>query len=140
VEWYYWWNPNKIYDTLSTPTSGTLKKIQTVPRSPRKNQWWRAAKKLDGHCWYCGCTPEFGELTVDHAKPKSRGGQNQDENLLPACSYCNNLKANLTVSEFRKWVKVRVIRNLMTLGYFASDLSSTRIVFYGEGNDSPFAY
>jgi hypothetical protein len=37
--------------------------------------------------------------------------------------YCNNLKADLTVSEFRKWVKVRVIRNLMTMGFFASDLS-----------------
>jgi len=111
-----------------------------MPRSPRKNQWWRAAKKCDGRCWYCGCEPEDGELTVDHAKPRSRGGQNLDENLLPACGYCNNLKANLTVSEFRKWVKVRVIRDLMTMGYASCDLSSLRIVFYGEGNDSPFAY
>jgi len=80
------------------------------------------------------------ELTVDHAKPRSRGGQNWDDNLLPACGYCNNLKADLTVSEFRKWCKVRVIRDLMTLGFFATDLSQVRIVFYGEGNDSPFAY
>ena len=109
-----------------------------MPRSPRKNQWWRAAKKCGGHCWYCGDQPE--ELTVDHAKPRSRGGQNFDDNLLPACGYCNNLKANLTVSEFRKWVKVRVIRNLMQLGYLSCDLSSIRIVFYGEGNDSPFAF
>jgi hypothetical protein len=80
------------------------------------------------------------ELTVDHAKPRSRGGQNFDDNLLPACSYCNNLKADLTVSEFRKWVKVRVIRNLMTMGFVSSDLSQVRIVFYGEGNDSPYGY
>jgi hypothetical protein len=79
-------------------------------------------------------------LTVDHAKPRSRGGQNFDENLLPACGYCNNLKADLTVSEFRKWVKVKVIRNLMCLGYCAQDLSQIRIIFYGEGNDSPFSY
>jgi hypothetical protein len=77
---------------------------------------------------------------VDHAKPRSRGGKNFDENLLPACAYCNNLKGNLTVSEFRKWVKVRVIRNFMTLGYGACDLSQVRIVFYGEGNRSPFSY
>jgi 5-methylcytosine-specific restriction endonuclease McrA len=109
-----------------------------MPRSPRKQQWWRAAKKCGGRCWYCGRQPE--ELTVDHAKPRSRGGQNQDDNLLPACEYCNNLKANLTVSEFRKWVKVKVIRRLMELGYFSSDLSQVRVVFYGEGNDSPLAY
>jgi len=81
--------------------------------------------------------PEPGDLTVDHAKPRSRGGKNFDDNLLPACDYCNNLKSNLTVSEFRKFVKVKVIRNLMTLGYFGLQV---RIVFYGEGNENPFAY
>ena len=108
-----------------------------MPRSPRKNQWNRAARKCDGRCWYCGEVPEPGDLTVDHAKPRSRGGKNFDDNLLPACDYCNNLKSNLTVSEFRKFVKVKVIRNLMTLGYFGLQV---RIVFYGEGNENPFAY
>ena len=107
-------------------------------RSPRKNQWWRAAKKCGGHCWYCGDKPD--ELTVDHAKPRSRGGQNYDDNLLPACGYCNNLKADLILSEWRKYVKVRVIRNLMMLGFCCGDLSKIKIIFFGEGNDSPFKY
>ena len=77
---------------------------------------------------------------MDHAKPRSRGGKNFDDNLLPACGYCNNLKSNLTISEFRKYVKVIVIRQLMTMGYAGCDLSQVRIVFFGEGNDSPFAY
>lgn len=109
-----------------------------MPRSPRKHQWFRAASKCGGRCWYCGGRPE--ELTVDHAKPRSRGGQNRDDNLLPACEYCNNLKANLTLSEWRKFVKMRVIRNLMSLGYISGDLSKVRITFFGEGNDSPYAY
>lgn len=46
----------------------------------------------------------------------------------------------MTVAEFRKWVKLKVIRNLMTLGYHGCDLSQVRIVFYGEGNSAPFAY
>lgn len=111
-----------------------------MPRSPRKNQWHRAAGKCGGHCWFCGCLPEPGDLTVDHAKPRSRGGLNHDDNLLPACEYCNNLKSNLTVSEFRKYVKVLIIRRLMTMGYFMCDLSTIRIVFYGEGNESPLGY
>ncbi len=44
---------------------------------------------------------------------------------------------SINVAEFRKFVKVRVIRNLMALGYFNGDLSRVRIVFWGEGNDSP---
>jgi 5-methylcytosine-specific restriction endonuclease McrA len=112
-----------------------------VPRTPRKNQWNRAAAKCGGRCWYCGIRPDPDDLTVDHAKPRSQGGRNRDDNLLPACAYCNNLKDNQTVSEFRKFVKVRVCRRLVTLGYGACDLSRrVRIVFWGEGNDSPFAY
>ena len=112
-----------------------------MPRTPRKNQWNRAARKCEGHCWYCGAKPEPDDLTVDHAKPRSRGGRNWDANLLPACAYCNNLKDNLTVSEFRKMVKVHVCRKLIVLGYGACDLSRrVRIVFYGESGEPPFAY
>ena len=112
-----------------------------MPQTPRKNQWNRAAAKCSGRCWYCGAIPKPGDLTVDHAKPRSRGGGNWDDNLLPSCVYCNNLKSNLTISEFRKLVKVKVIRNLMTMGYGGCDLSRlVKIVFYGEGNENPFTY
>lgn len=80
------------------------------------------------------------ELTVDHAHPSSRGGQNRDENLLPACEYCNNLKASQTVAEFRKTAKVRLIRWAMEHGYYAGDLSRIRVVFFGEGNNHPFLF
>src|SRR5208337_3182198 len=109
-----------------------------MPRPPRKNQRWKAAGKCDGRCWYCGDEPE--ELTADHAKPRSRGGCNFDDNLLPACLPCNNEKSNLTVSEYRKYCKMKLIRRLMPLGFFSGDLSKIRIVFFGEGNDSPFTY
>ena len=79
-------------------------------------------------------------MTVDHAKPRSRGGLNVDDNLLPACEYCNNEKSNLTVSEYRKFCKVKVIRQMMELGIVRGDLSKVRIVFFGEGNDSPFVF
>lgn len=110
-----------------------------MPRTPRKNQWNRAAAKCDGRCWYCGGRPEPGDLTVDHAKPRARGGGNWDDNLLPACVACNNLKSDLTVSEFRKFVKVKIMRKLLTLGCFPNP-RNVRVVFFGEGNDSPFAW
>lgn len=45
-------------------------------------------------CWWCrGCFP-LEELTLDHLKPKSRGGSNSLENLRLACFQCNNSRGN----------------------------------------------
>ena len=112
-----------------------------MTRFPRKVQWIKAAKKCGGRCWYCGALPAPGEIiTIDHAKPRSRGGLSWDDNLLPACNRCNNLKGNLTVSEFRKYVKIRIIRRLFDLGYYTGNPSLLRIVFWGEGNDSVLSW
>jgi hypothetical protein len=64
---------------------------------------------------------------------------NRDDNLLPACSRCNCLKDNMTVAEFRKYVRVLVIRNLAALGYWIG-LENVKIVFFGEGNSSPLRW
>ena len=109
-----------------------------MPRFPKRFLWNQAAVKCGGHCWYCGCLPD--DITVDHAKPRSRGGRNVDDNLLPACDYCNNLKADCTISEFRKFCKLSVIRGLLPLGYFNGDLDRLRIVFYGEGDTAPLGW
>jgi 5-methylcytosine-specific restriction endonuclease McrA len=77
---------------------------------------------------------------VDHAKPASRGGSNAEWNLVPACEYCNRLKDSMTVSEFRKMVKLRVVRDLISLGRVGDDASRLKIVFWGEGYDSPLSY
>jgi 5-methylcytosine-specific restriction endonuclease McrA len=50
--------------------------------------------RRDGnHCQYCGRTDM---LTIDHIIPKSQGGQDTWENLVTACTRCNNKKANRT--------------------------------------------
>ena len=107
-----------------------------MPRSIRRAQRDRTTSKWGGRCWYCGASPEFAEITIDHAKPRSRGGLSTDDNLLPACDYCNNLKGNLKISEFRKYVKALVVRNLFSLGYIVGDPGRVPVVFWGEGNDS----
>ena len=51
--------------------------------------------KRDGHtCQYCGETR--GEMTVDHVVPKIYGGLDSWENLICACTRCNNLKGDKT--------------------------------------------
>lgn len=46
----------------------------------------------DNHkCQYCGSTRK---LTIDHVIPKSKGGSDDWENLVVACSSCNIKKSN----------------------------------------------
>lgn len=54
--------------------------------------------RRDGHrCQYCGRTDVT--LTVDHVVPKARGGMDSWENLVCACTHCNNKKGYRTLNE-----------------------------------------
>jgi len=51
-----------------------------------------AIYERDGHkCQYCGSTRK---LTIDHIMPKSKGGTDDWDNLVVACSSCNIKKSN----------------------------------------------
>lgn len=63
-----------------------------------------------GKCFYCRisceiiCKPGDNKwlphrATVDHKRPKARGGGSKN-NLVMACGKCNNLKADKTMTEF----------------------------------------
>lgn len=47
-------------------------------------------------CVYCGMKKD---LTIDHIIPKSRGGENNWENLVTCCSKCNKKKGQKTLEE-----------------------------------------
>lgn len=60
------------------------------------------ARKLIGKpCYYCGKTAN----TKDHVIPKSRGGLNTKDNIVPACEHCNNMKGSRTEEEFRAYTE-----------------------------------
>jgi len=48
-------------------------------------------------CQYCGKTE--GYMTVDHVIPRSQGGSDTWENLVCACSACNNKKGDRTLEQ-----------------------------------------
>ena len=59
----------------------------------------RNVLRRDGHrCAYCDAAER---LTIDHVVPKSRGGRDTWENLVAACTPCNNRKGNRTPEEAR---------------------------------------
>jgi 5-methylcytosine-specific restriction endonuclease McrA len=56
--------------------------------------------RRDGYkCTYCGRSDI--PLTVDHVVPKARGGDDSWENLITACTICNNKKGDRTPEEAR---------------------------------------
>lgn len=47
-------------------------------------------------CQYCGAQPGPESLTVDHVRPRSRGGASTWENCVLACLECNRRKGDRT--------------------------------------------
>src|ERR1051325_8818606 len=53
----------------------------------------------DSTCYLCHRVLDYDEITIDHVKPKSRGGTNARDNLKVACFRCNGIKGERLVSE-----------------------------------------
>ncbi|MCP3681277.1 MAG: HNH endonuclease [bacterium] len=71
------------------------------------SKWIRPEKRLaiylrDGlACAYCGANLEDGgQLTLDHLKPRSKGGDNKETNLVTCCKKCNSSRGNRSVRSF----------------------------------------
>ena len=80
----------------------------------------------DYRCAYCGCTLDDYNGTIDHVKPKAKGGSNYRYNLMPACPKCNSSKRDLSVDEFREDILNRI--NSVFNGFKRTQ----KIVFYFE--------
>src|ERR1043166_1413629 len=77
-----------------------------------------------GHCHFCGDTVVFekyawkdlydlaGAWEVDHIIQRSKGGSNDPQNCLPACTRCNRLRWHR---------KGKDLRELILLGLVAKD-------------------
>ena len=80
-----------VSSTMKCPSIIRLKRhLKTTRGKVQLNK--KNVFKRDGFkCVYCG---ETKELTIDHVVPKSKGGRSTWENLVTACSSCNNTKDN----------------------------------------------
>ncbi|MEE8422145.1 MAG: HNH endonuclease [Dehalococcoidia bacterium] len=65
-------------------------------------------------CQYCG--KQQRDLTLDHIKPRHRGGRHEWENLVAACRRCNHRKAGRTPKEAGMKLLSRPVRPRATPG------------------------
>lgn len=74
-----------------------LVKRKPIPKAIRE----QVRLKCNGRCAYCGRDlPE--RFHVDHVISVWDHGENNYDNLLPACPQCNNFKSVLSLEQFRR--------------------------------------
>ena len=67
-----------------------------------KRRRFNILKRDKFRCQYCGRSAPNVELQVDHIEPVSRGGENENWNLITACRACNIGKSNHCIDKW--WV------------------------------------
>lgn len=94
---------NEKLETVTTDerkkfTDEQLEMLGMTKSSPRvvlqKEKRLNIYDKSEHRCSICGKPLKYGEMTIDHIVPLSRGGENSEENLRCVCEECNQLKGN----------------------------------------------
>lgn len=63
---------------------------------------------LVSRCFYCDKQLSRQKKTRDHLRPRSKGGSNQEYNVVDACRGCNGDKSSLLLDEYRQVVAFRL--------------------------------
>lgn len=75
-----------------------------------RNQWIRhlrrrALVRQHGRCRYCGDPLTVATSTLDHRKPRSRGGATTPSNTDALCGRCNRLKGIMRAGTYARWLR-----------------------------------
>lgn len=73
--------------------------------------------KTNGHCAYCGDNLHEEEFAIDHVHPKSKGGTNHIDNLMPSCHSCNTSKGTKSIEHYRMYLTARQITGATVFGH-----------------------
>lgn len=90
----------QVHSIIATQgNTHVLNKVRDKYTPPLNN---RTLFKRDAHlCLYCGKHFLTNQLSRDHVKPISQGGQDTWNNVVTACRRCNNHKAGNTPEQAR---------------------------------------
>jgi len=65
-----------------------------------RTEWIEKFQQCGCKCYYCETPLTLNQAEKEHKTPICRGGDDSIENIVPACTPCNRLKAWRTESEF----------------------------------------
>jgi len=97
---------SQLISGVGLTKGGAVKRArpQSLSRDTRK----RIRAKTGGRCHVCG-GPLGAKWAADHVRPKARGGTDETDNYLPACTICNTARWHR---------KARVIRRMLRIGAY----------------------
>jgi 5-methylcytosine-specific restriction endonuclease McrA len=76
---------------------------ELVPKKSAQARFRRSIlEAFDHRCAYCDAKLTAGNTTLDHVRPKAKGGQTERRNLVACCSQCNGLKG---AQPYREWLR-----------------------------------
>ena len=75
---------------LSGFAAAKLRNVRHKQRPTKRSLWARD----EGKCQYCEKHLSYNSSTIDHVRPKSRGGDHSWSNLVIACVRCNQKKGD----------------------------------------------
>ena len=82
--------------SIAAPSVVRLSRYVRVPYRREVPMTRRAVLDRDQHkCGYCGAKAD----TIDHVRPRSRGGQHVWTNVVAACARCNHRKGDRLLTE-----------------------------------------
>lgn len=93
----------------------------------------------NGRCAYCGTQITLSGMQIDHKKPLAIGGEDEFNNMIPACRSCNKYKHTLDIEGFREYlsgIPKRVRRDDVAFQvgerYGVLQVNDVPVVFYFE--------
>ena len=112
-----------VSQEFAVPSVVRLERYIYAPRRRVVLSKRNVLKRDRNQCQYCG--RHDGKLTIDHVVPRTRGGPSTWENMVCACSACNNKKGERRPEQvgmkLRRTPKrpnnVSFLRNLMGAGH-----------------------
>ncbi len=90
-----------------------LYNLEAMNSKDAKRLWRKAIREAwNNQCAYCGATPiDSKSLTLDHVKPKCKGGEDVTKNCIPACRSCN---ANKGSENWIAWFRMQPFYSMET--------------------------
>lgn len=99
-----------VLDLPETPDQ-LLFELKAMTSAEAKRQWRAAIKAAwSDRCAYCDRPPiDDKSLTIDHVKPRARGGEDRTTNCIPACKRCNHAKGS---QEWLAWYRMQPFHSI----------------------------
>mmetsp|Transcript_886 Transcript_886/g.3529 ORF Transcript_886/g.3529 Transcript_886/m.3529 type:complete len:180 (+) Transcript_886:753-1292(+) len=110
--------------------------LATHPHFTRRNVYIRDLFT----CQYCARQFRPSQLTYDHVVPRSKGGATAWENVVTACTACNNKKRDLPVATFTKKYGVKLKREPYTPSHGELAAKARRLPLYRHYHETWGAY